>query len=253
MTRRLLSVTAWLAAGHALLLGAFWMLLQVPESSAAMLLLSVLIVATIVAAVGWVEGAGLCMWIPETSPRQAMRRALPGPVPAIIGLIAFGSIWMLTGQAGAAWSGHKGEIDAWLLLHLGWTRTAGLHATAARLMAFVRFVVGGLIALTILGWALVGGLRALAHVGRWLAAALAPRRVVLSALLFYGLVWLPWKAVYWRPAWLAPNWQEGAFTVVKLGTLYLVANIGWAAILFLVKQGATGSGKLGTENEEGQT
>jgi hypothetical protein len=37
--------------------------------------------------------------------------------------------------------------------------------------------------------------------------------------------------VDWRPAWLAPNWQETTFVVLKLGTLYLLANIGWALVL----------------------
>jgi len=252
MTRRLLSITVWLAAGHALLLGAFWVLLQVPESNAVMLVLSLLVAAAIVALVGWVEGGGLCMWTLETPLREAVRRALPGPLAAAIGLLAFGSIWMLSGQAGAAWFGHKGEIDAWLMLRLGWTRTAGLHATMARVIVFVRFVVGGLIALTILWWALAGGLRALARVRHWLAAALAPRRVILTALLFYGLVWLPWKAAFWRPAWLAPNWQEAAFAAMKLGTLYLVANVGWAAILLLVQGGMTQDTGRTAETGHGQ-
>jgi hypothetical protein len=123
------------------------------------------------------------------------------------------------------------------MLHFGWTRTAGLHVAVARLLDIIRLVVGTVIALTVLAWALEAGPRALARAGAWLRAAFALRRLLLVALLFYGLVWLPWKAAYWRPAFLAPNWQEAAFASVKLGTLYLLANVGWAAILLLVQQG----------------
>jgi hypothetical protein len=238
MTRRLLSITAWLASGHALLLGLFWSLLQVPESNAAMLIVSMLIAAAMVATSGWVEGVAFGLWSPGTSWRQALRRARVAPVPAAIALVVFALIWLLTAHASQAWFGHSGEIDAWLMRHFGWTRTAGLHATAARVIAFVRFVPGGLIALTIVAWALAGGMRSLLKATRLLATALAPRRLAIGAVLFYGLVWLPWRAAFWRPSWLSPNWQEAAFAGVKLGALYLVANLGWAAILFLVEQGA---------------
>ena len=43
--------------------------------------------------------------------------------------------------------------------------------------------------------------------------------------------WLPWQAVDWRPSWLAPDWQETTFVVLKLGVLYLLANLGSALVL----------------------
>jgi hypothetical protein len=238
MTARLLSITAWLAVGHALLLGLSWALLQVPESNAAMLTVSVLVAASMVAVAGWVEAVGLAMWAPGTGWRESFRRARPAPLPAAIGLLVFGLLWMLTARAGAAWTAHKGEIDAWLMLHLAWTRTAGLHVSIARILTFVRFVIGALLVLTIVAWTLFRGFAALARIGAWLSAALSPRRVVLVTALFYGLVWLPWRAAFWRPAFVAPNWQEVAFVAVKLGVLYLVANVGWATILYLVEEGA---------------
>jgi hypothetical protein len=242
MTRRLLSITAWLAFGHALLLGLFWSLLQVPESNTAMLVVSVVVAAAIVAAAGWVEAVALGLWVAGTSWRESLRRARIAPVPAVVALTSFGVIWLLTAHLRAAWFGHTGEIDAWLMQRLGWTRTAGLHSVAGWVIGFIRFVVGGLIALTILAWALAGGMRALARPGRWLGAAPAPRPLVVGGLLFHGLVWLPWRAAFWRPAWLAPNWQEAAFAAVKLGLLYAIANLGWATILRLVQDGAARDG-----------
>lgn len=242
MTRRLIAITAWLALGHAALFGLFWSLLQVPESNAAMLAVSALLVVAMIAAAGWVEATALTAWSSGASWRDALRRALPAPLAAALGFVVFAAIWVLAARAGTAWSSHSGEIDAWLMRHLGWTRTAGIHAAIPRVLNLVRFV-GGLVALTLVAWTLTGGFRALAKAGGWLKAALAPKRVALAALLFYGLVWLPGKAALWRPAWLTPDWQEPAFVAVKLVALYLAANLGWAAILYLIQQGAD-NGKL---------
>jgi hypothetical protein len=237
MSARLLSITAWLAAGHALLLALFWGLLHVPESNAAMLVLSALLAACLLALGGWVEGIGLSAWTPGATWRDAVRRSRLAPAAAVVAIALLGVTWLLTARAYSAWAAHRGEIDAWLLLHLGWTRTAGLHAGVGRVIGFAR-VVGGLLSATAFAWTLDGGIRALVRADRWAAAALAPRRLLFGAALFYGLVWLPWKAAYWRPASVAPNWQEIAFVGIKLALLYALANLGWAAILYLVRDGA---------------
>lgn len=237
MTARLFAITAWLAAGHALMLGLFWSLLQVPESNVAMLVVSALVAIALVAAFGWVEGAALAAWSPERGWRALARRAAAAPLAAVVAVALFGLLWWLTGRGAARWTAHRGEIDAWLMLHLGWTRTAGIHGTFRALVWFIRWGVGASLALAIVAWTIERGPRALTQVGGWLAAALTPRRLVLVVAVLYGLVWLPWKAAFWRPAWIAPDWQEAAFVAIKLGVLYLVANLGAATILYLVHQG----------------
>jgi len=48
MTSRLFAITAWLASGHAVLFGLFWLLLAIPESNVAMLVASALIVVLMI-------------------------------------------------------------------------------------------------------------------------------------------------------------------------------------------------------------
>jgi hypothetical protein len=242
MTARLIVITAWLAAGHLLVAGLFWGFLQVPESNVAMLALSACAVLAMVVVGGYVEGVGVAAWSPGAGWRDAVRGAALAPMAFAVGLAVFAGIWWMTARAGTAWTAHRGEIDAWLMLHLRWTRTAGLHTMAAWVLGFVRYVVGASLALAPVA-AIGRGPRALARVGTWLAAALSPRRLLLLGLLFYGLVWLPWRAVSWRPARLAPNWQEPAFLAIKLAVLYVVSNVGWAAILKTVSTSAGADGR----------
>ncbi len=236
MIAPLLATTACLAVGHALVLGLFWLLLRVPESNFFMLATSTLIVVAGIAFAGWVEGLGVATWTPGSRWRDsAIRsaRALPG-VP--VAVLLFGLVFVLTRLAGATWDGRRGEIDAWLILHFGWARTAGLHKTVAWVLHVVRWVVGLSLALNVIGWAVVRGVRALGDAA-WLAAAFSPRRLVLLGAILYGLIWLPWQAAYWRPGWLAPNWQEMVFVVAKLSLLYLVASCAWSGILKVVESG----------------
>ena len=46
------------------------------------------------------------------------------------------------------------------------------------------------------------------------------------------LVFLPLQAAYWRPEALPPNAIEIAFAAVKLGAIFVAANIGWALVLW---------------------
>lgn len=231
--RRFSALTAWLTAGHALVFGLFWLLLQVPESNVLMLLASALLVLAMAAAVAVTEGVGLAWWQPESGWRGAIRHALPALAAALPALVVFALVWVATARGATAWTARQGEIDAWLMLHLGWTRTAALHGAIAWLVAFVRYAVGLSLSLTILWVAQRDGLKALARPA-WLRRAVSPLRLVLVALCLYAGLWLPWLAASWRARWVAPNWQEPLFVAVKLGVLFLVANVAWAAILGLV-------------------
>lgn len=235
-SRHHLALLAWLTSGHAVLFGLFWLLLHVPESNVVMLAASGLIVLAMVALAGLVEGGGLTLAAPGSSTQGLARTLIRAPLAAPLAVALFGVVWLLTGSAATGWSGHRGEVDAWFMLHVGWARTARLHDAVWWIIAFLRYVVGISLALALLGWAVSRGLASLAR-GRWLAAALSPLRLALIAALLLVLVWLPWRAVYWRPAWVAATWQEPTFVAVKLAVLYLLANIGWAGILSVVERG----------------
>jgi hypothetical protein len=235
MIRRLSFVTAWLAAGHALLFALFWVLLSVPESNVTMLIASALVAALLAFVFGIVEGGAIAAWETETRVRDLPRRSLAALPGAWLGAIAFAAAWLLTSQASAWWQGHRGEIDAWLMAQFGSPETARLHAAAGWVFAFAAYVVGLSLALA-LGVAVVrGGVRAVATAA-WLRNAFAFRRLLMLTGILLVFLWLPWQGVTWRPAWLSPNWQETVFVTAKLGVLFLVANVGWALALGLGRQ-----------------
>lgn len=235
MIVRALSLTAWVAVGHAVVAALLWFLLQVPESNAWMLGASALIVVAAIALTAWIEGVGVAAWTPGARWRESLALsawALPG---AILGIVLFGLVWLLTAHLAIAWSSHRGEIDAWLMLHTGWARTGALHLAMSWVIVFLRCVLGLSLAVTMIGWAVIRGTSRLWRLG-WLPAACSPIRLVLIASVLFCTAWLPWKAVYWRPAWIEPNWQEPAFLAVKLGALYLFASLGWTVILAMVER-----------------
>jgi hypothetical protein len=178
---------------------------------------------------GWVEAVGLLAWQAGAKPRELPRHGI-GKVPGVwLGAALFVVAWFLAAYAGAHWDSYRGEIDAWLMAELGWTNTGGLHTAFRWLLTFVRFL-GLSVSVALASAFAAGGFGALRHV-RWLRDALSLRRLLTVAGILVVFFWLPSRAVNWRPAWLGPNWQETTFVVLKLGTVYLLANVGCALIL----------------------
>ena len=230
MSTRTIAVVCWLLMGHAVLGGLYWLLLQVPESNALMLGASALIVLTII----W--GFGLVPLMPlravgASEPmgralRVAAGRAWLGVVPlAVVALV-----WWVTGMAQDWAVGHAGEIDAWLIARLGWTKTGWFHAGIHAVLALVRFGIGMSLAVSMLAAIAASGLKGLVT-GTWLRGAVQWRYVLLvSAALIVGVA-LPSHVLDWRPASLPPTWVQPAFAAGKLLVLYVVANAAWAFIL----------------------
>ena len=230
MTTRLLAITGWLAAGHAVLGGLFWLLLQVPESNVLMLGVSALLVLLIGAGAGFVESAAIAAWRRDRPWRVAASRALSALPFFVLAAAIVVALWWLTGL-GLRWAAaHRSEIDAWLMAHWGWTRTAVLHAAIVWLLRTVRFALGVSLGAALIAAGVNEGWRAVVRMG-WLSRALAPRRWIPAGLALLLLVWLPWQAVDWRPALVTATWAEPVFVAVKLAGLYLVSHLGLALAL----------------------
>jgi hypothetical protein len=229
MTGRLLAIAGWLAIGHAVIAGLYWLLLAIPESNVAMLAASALTAVAAVLVFGWVEAVALLACQADTRPRELPRRAV-AKVPGVwLGAALFVVVWFLVAHAGALWDARRGEIDAWLMAQFGWPNTGWLHTAFRWLLAFVQFLclsvsVALASAFAVAGFTGVGGTR-------WLRNAVSLRRLLALAGVLVVFFWLPLQAVNWRPGWLAANWQETTFVVFKLGALYLIANLGWALVL----------------------
>jgi hypothetical protein len=238
MTSRLSIVTAWLVTGHAILAGMFWLLLSVPESNVAMLIVSALLVVALAVGFGIVEGGALLIWSGERSVRSVALRALSTMPGVWLGLLLFVVAWLLVAHLSTSWQGHRGEIDAWLMAQFGWAETAKLHAATRWVFRFLSDVVGLSLALSLAARIVYRGLRSAAQFG-CVRHALSPRTLFLLMGILLLFLWLPWRAVDWRLAGLSPNWQETTFVAVKLGVLYLLGNVGWALALHLTSSHLT--------------
>jgi hypothetical protein len=229
MTSRLMAITGWLSAGHALLFGLFWLLLSIPESNVATLAGSALLVVMMALLFGWVEAVGVLAWSGGMPARELPRRAIRTTAGVWLGAALFVVVSYLVAHAGVWWRDHQGETDAWLMVRLGWTNTGTLHAGVRGLLAFVRFV-GLSLALSLASAIITAGFQAIRH-ARWAREGVRPLRLLTIAAILIVFVWLPWRGVNWRPTWVTPNWEEAAFVAVKLGVIYLIANVGWALVL----------------------
>ena len=139
MTRRLPLIAGWLIAGHAAAAGLFWALLQVPESSSLMLLISATLALLAVLAVVWTVGGALAAWRPEATPGRAMARGLVHLAAIVLGVLVFALVWWLT-EKGAIWHAqYGGQLDAWIIARTGKSETARLHSAIFWLLWFLRW------------------------------------------------------------------------------------------------------------------
>ncbi len=230
MTTRLLVITGWLAAGHAVLAGLFYLFLQVPESNVLMLAVSTILVLVMGIGAGVVETAAIAAWRGDRPWRAAVARAAGGLPFFVLAAVVVAALWWLTGL-GFRWAAlSRSEIDAWLMARWGWTKTAGLHGAVSWALRTVRFALGTSLGVALVAAGLHGGWGAVRRPA-WIGRALAPRQWVPAGLALLVFIWLPWQAVNWRPAFVTGTWAEPVAVAVKLALLYLVCNLGWALAL----------------------
>jgi hypothetical protein len=231
MIARLAKTALWLLLGHAMLGGIYWGLLNVPESNVLMLASSALLALVVVTGAAIVQGVAVRSLTTGLSPRS-VRTLISTGVPAFIVSTAIwiGCSW-LAGWFDAWHTQHSGEIDAWLIAHGDWTRTAWLHRAVEVVLWFVRYVAGLSLAVGVFVVWVVDGLGQAIRPRR-IAAALNWKRLLIVTGAVAGLMWLPWQAVSWRPASLPPSVVQPLFAAVKLGLIALVVHVGWALVLW---------------------
>lgn len=229
MIRRLAVITAWLLAGHALWLGLFWGLLQVPESSTAMIVLSAALIVLLVALGAALHGGAAAAW---DATRDPWGRLLAGVhlVPAVLLASAvFGAAWWVTDVALDWHTRTAGQIDAAYIARTGRSATGWIHGVIFWTVMFVRWTLGLTLAVSLLGAVAGTGLRAVAST-RWIRAGVAPRRWLALTFWLVLLVALPWQAVDWRPARIGLA-LEPWFVAAKLAAVAVAMAAGWALVL----------------------
>ena len=253
MVSALLAIVAFLAVGHAVLGALLWALLSVPESNVVMIALSALLAVLIVIGVAWVETLAWLSWTATDGRVERARRSVRAVPAFLAALTLFAVVYWLTGRAADWLVAHRGEIDAWLIVHVRIVKSRPLHAALGWLVWFARYPLGLSLALGLLAHLAPGSAASrpssqspgrpsrnrtsvLSAAWSWLRTSLHPLRLALITLSVLGLIWLPWQAVDWRPKALPPTWLEPAFGAVKWLVLYLLANLGWGLVLRTSRQ-----------------
>ena len=213
--RQVLTNVVVTVGGSALAAGAYWGLLNVPESNVLALGLSALLVILAVVLVGLTLAAVLAH-AGGRSLGQALRQA-PRRLPFfLLGVVAFAALWALTAFIEAQWVLHQGEIDAMLLRYGGTANTGWLFTSVSWVLWLVRWG---------LGLAIVAGLTA----GRpALAVSGLPLGATVAALLTW---WAMSGLAYWRPRAIPADSAEVIFVAAKLGVLALVSALLVVAVL----------------------
>jgi len=227
MMLRLVSISLWLIAGCGVAGAAYWAFLVTPESSAGALALSaVFAVVTLILLAITVNGASLA-WSNGWSATTVGRSASGVPAFLIAALLTF-AIWWAVGTTTSWISAHSGEISAWFIARLGWADLTPLFTGVTWGGRWLRWVVGPLLGLSLLGSLLASGWTS-GREGLWLARAVSPVRLLLATLWFALLVAVPWTYLApWRPRNLPATSVELVFIAAKLSVTAILMAIGAA-------------------------
>lgn len=230
---RLVIVTAWILFGAAATAAAYWGFLNTPESTAPALTLSAVLVALTVVLLAITINGAISLWINGPS-SMALRRSLTR-VPAVIpALLVFATFWWLAYRLDAWMALRSGEINAWFIATFGWDDVAWLFTGVRFLTTWLRWVVGGLLAISLMAGLTVAGWRAATR-PQWVRRGLRPRSLVIATLWFVALIVLPWLyLVPWRPGWLPPSGAELAFIAGKLSIAAILMAAGVALMIYEV-------------------
>ena len=235
--RRIVAVTGGLLAGHLVLAGIYWAFLQLPESNVAMLAASALLVVLLFAGMTGIQGQALLQFATDLPWRQRASQALKDPRPFMAAVLVWLVVSWLCGWVERRHEAHRGEIDAWLIAHADWTNTSWMHRTFEWILHGVRYVAGTSLAVGVLAAGVLGGLADVARL-HWIRRALGVRRLAAVGLVVAALIWLPWRAMWWRPAFLPPGVIEPIAAALKLAVLAIVIHAGWTLILWLAARDA---------------
>lgn len=230
-------VVLWLTAIEAVAAGLYWALLSTPESNVAMLALSALLVLALLVVCGLgLEGA-LRAWSGESVWPGSAAGWLGPPfrlVPALVVLVLAG---MAAGWIETRVEAGRGAITASLIARFGWADPEILFRIVNWLAAFLRWVIGPVLAVALFE-RLSGRMRE--TLPAMPVGALADWKLLLTTAAGVLVVSWIWTVLSgWRPQGLPPNVVQVAFIGAKLLVVALTAALAAAlALRFIATRAA---------------
>ena len=226
---RLFGITLWLLIGLAAAAGIYWGFLNTPESTVPALLLSAtLAIATLVLTGISVNAASLAWSHGWSGP--VVRRSLWGVPAFLVAAVVAGVIWWVTGRALTWVETYSGQISAWFIARIGWADASPLFNTITWGGRWLQWVVGPLLALSLLGSMLAGEWTS--DRWRWIGRGFSPFRLTFATLWVAIFVAVPLiYLVPWRPRALPATSLEVVFVAAKLGVVAFLIAIGVALLV----------------------
>ncbi len=229
--RPVLVTTLWLALAHAIALGAVAAFLYTPESNVLMLALSALLVLATLVVLLMASTSAAHALVHRQAPWRSLGAAARLLPLVLVGVLVVGVICGAAGAFESWWVSRAGEIDATAIAAGDITNTGPLHAAVRWLVRAVQWVLVPAWLAACLAWAAAYERRDVLGL-KWLAASLRWRLLGVAVAAVVLLVWLPWHYVYWRPRALPASSIEIAWFAIKMGVIYLLAQLAWALTLW---------------------
>ena len=217
--------TLWILVGSTLTAGVYWTFLITPESTVWMLIASALLAIAALALAGFTASGSIALLLHGRS-AAGIRRALTGIAGAVPAAAIVFIVWWLT-RRGEAWVGlRSGQINAYFIAQFGWDNMSWLFTTIRYVAEWFRWVLSGLLALSLIAGFVALGWSALGEAS-WLRRALRPRTLLVATFWFVALIALPWIYLLpWRPRQLPASSLELVFIVAKLSLSAVLFAIG---------------------------
>lgn len=226
---KLALATLWILIGGAIAGGLYWAFLITPVSTTLALAATALLAIAVLCIAGAVIN-GTIEIVSRGFSASGLRRVvtyLGSIIPA--GLIVL-LLWWLTSRVELSVAQYSGQISAWFIARLGWDDMSWLFTTISYAAMWFRWVLGGMLALSLMAAMLTSGWSAAGRPS-WIGHALRPRALLLATLAFVLFIALPWMyLVPWRPAGIPATSVELAFIVTKLSVAAVLAAAGLALI-----------------------
>lgn len=234
MIRRVPQVTAVLLAGAIVTAALYWGLLNTPDANVAMLGVSALLFAALVAIAALSVTAAVLV-ANGAAPRTALAAAPRRGGWCLVAFVPLALGWYAIGRADAWIAAHLGEINAWFIARFGWADISGLLLAELWISRWLRWAMLPVMSLSWLAARLSAdrsrGTGWLRHAWHW--------RTLLGATLVVLLLFvIPWRLTEWRPA-VPATWIEPAVAAARLAVVFVLAIVGGAVLVVVASFGAT--------------